>query len=160
VPAVEKVRVYFPPGAIVPLSKLLSSAVTVWFILSLFVQVMVAPAVAVRDAAENCIPDILTAFPVAGGVVAELDAPLSLLEQDRTEMAMIISITSDFARIFFERLVIRGSLVFARLRQILFKMLKTAVPLGGDIIIVTARAAGQKYFLKSGYILKSWVYQY
>ena len=50
------------PIAILPLSKLSSSAVTVWVILSLLVHVTVVPAVTVSEAGENDIFTILTEF--------------------------------------------------------------------------------------------------
>ena len=51
-----------------PLSKLLSSAVTVWGTPSLFTQVTVVPALTVYEAGANFIPDMETVLAVVVGV--------------------------------------------------------------------------------------------
>ena len=54
-----------PPGAILPLSKLPSSAVTVCAVASLFVHVTVVPLATLNDATEKAKFFIETVFPVS-----------------------------------------------------------------------------------------------
>jgi hypothetical protein len=79
-PALENVLENVPPAAILPLSKLLSSAVTVCAMLSLFVQVTVAPTVVVMEAGEKAIPAILTALAATGLILPDIG--LLFLEQE------------------------------------------------------------------------------
>lgn len=107
-----KVLVYLPPGAMLPLSKLLSSAVTVCATLSLFVQVMVAPAVDVMGAGENDMLVILTAFEVTGGSGVDAE-PLSDLEQETMNTVIRNRRPRELPTIFLEirLLVMIGGLI-------------------------------------------------
>ena len=58
----EKILENLLPMVILPLSKLLSSAVTVWVILSLLVHVTVVPAVTVSEAGEKDMFTMLAEF--------------------------------------------------------------------------------------------------
>jgi len=72
-PAVANTLLNLLPGAMLPLLKLLSSAVTVWVMASLFVQVMVVPAETVMVDGLKLMFTMETALPEepGGGLLFE-----------------------------------------------------------------------------------------
>jgi hypothetical protein len=72
VPTIEKVLLKLLPALMFPLSKLLSSPVTVCAMLSLLVHFTVVPADTVIEAGVKAMPAMLTVLDEAGTLLLEL----------------------------------------------------------------------------------------